>query len=140
MLNNQDFLFHLTPQTNLILYSHIVDHKTLKVLVKNVSDRPLYISYRHKLGHLLDMAYNNYFPMDTQFSYALAAVLPSLYSFSNVSARPILLPTDYLMETILKNRIRVYGNINTVKQISDLVAEYPSIWKSQGFVQIPPKQ
>ena len=27
-----------------------------------------------------------------------------------------------------------------MRQISDLVAEYPSIWKSQGFVQIPPEQ
>ena len=44
------------------------------------------------------------------------------------------------METVLENGIRVFGDTDAVKQISDLVAEYPSIWESQGFVQIPPER
>lgn len=123
LLNNRDFLFHPTSLANLTFYSHIVDHKTLKVLVKNVSDQPLCVSRQHKLDHLLDIAYNNCFPMDTQSAYKLAAVLSSSHSFSNVSVGPILLSADYLMETIFNNQIRVYGNTNIVKQISDLVTE-----------------
>lgn len=63
--DNRDFLFHPTPQANLTLYSHIMDYETTKILVRNASDRPLRIPRRHKLGHLLDMAYENCFLMDT---------------------------------------------------------------------------
>lgn len=41
------------------------------------------------------------------------------------------------MEIVLDNEVKVYGNASTVKQIANLIAEYPVIWKSQGFVQIP---
>ncbi len=44
------------------------------------------------------------------------------------------------METLLDNRIKVYGDAATVKQIANLLAEYPTIWKSKGFVQIPPEK
>lgn len=60
-----EFFFHPITQAKLTLYSHIVDHETLKILVKNASDRPLYILRRHKLGHLLDIAYDNYCLVDT---------------------------------------------------------------------------
>lgn len=41
------------------------------------------------------------------------------------------------MKTQLKNGVRVYGDKVAVSEISKLVAEYSSIWESQGFVQIP---
>lgn len=42
--DNRDFLFHLTTQTNLTMYTHIVDYETSKVLVRNTSNQPLHIS------------------------------------------------------------------------------------------------
>lgn len=36
--DDRDFLFHPATQTNLTLYTHIVDHETSKVLVRNTSD------------------------------------------------------------------------------------------------------
>lgn len=44
------------------------------------------------------------------------------------------------METVLHNGIRVFKDSNVVRQIADLVAEYPSIWKSQDFVRILPER
>lgn len=38
LLDDQNFLFHPATQTNLTLYMHIVDHETLKVLVRNTFD------------------------------------------------------------------------------------------------------
>lgn len=38
LLDNQDFLFHSTPQANLTLYSYIIDYETSKILVRNASD------------------------------------------------------------------------------------------------------
>lgn len=123
-----------------MLYNHIVDHETSKVLVKNASDRPLRISQHHKLGHLLDITYDNCFLVDTQLAYDSAIFLPSLQSFSDLSTRSLPSLVDSLMEIVLDNWIKVYRNAATVKQISELVSQYPSIWKSQGFVQIPPEQ
>ncbi len=137
--NDRNVLFHPTPQANLTLYSHIMAYETSKVLVRNSSDLPLCILRRHKLGHLLDIAYENCFLTDTRSAYDAASVPPSS-PFSNLGAGPTLPPTDTLMEKVLKNRIRVFENANAVRQISDLVAEYPSIWESQGFVKIPPER
>ena len=41
------------------------------------------------------------------------------------------------METILDNGVRVYGNKHAVTLLAELVAKYPSIWESEGFVRIP---
>lgn len=128
--DDRDFLFHPTPQANLTLYSHIMDYKTTKILVRNASDRPLRVLRRHKPGHLLDKAYKNCFLMDTQSIYDAVSVPPSSHSFSNLSAGPTLLPADTSMETVLENGIRVFGDASAVKQISDLVARYLSIWES----------
>lgn len=59
LLDNCEFLFHLTTQANLTLFMHIVNHQTSKVLVKNVSNKTLCIPYHHKLGHLIDIIYDN---------------------------------------------------------------------------------
>lgn len=127
LLNNQDLLFYLTPQVNLILCSHIIDYKAQKILVKNTSDWPLYVPSWQKLSHLLDIAYDNCFFWDIWTAYDSATISSSSHLFSNLSARFTLLPTDFPMETLLDHGIRVYRDASAVKQISDLVAEYPSI-------------
>lgn len=71
------------------------------------------------------MAYKNCFLIDTQSTYNAVFITPSLHSFSNLSTGPTLPLIDALMETILKNRIRVFRDTSAVKQISNLVAEYP---------------
>lgn len=39
--NDLDFLFHPIAQANLTIYAYIIDHKTTKVLVRNIFDCPL---------------------------------------------------------------------------------------------------
>lgn len=41
------------------------------------------------------------------------------------------------METKLHNRVKIYKDTHAVAQLAQLVATYPSICKSEGFVQIP---
>lgn len=84
------------------------------------------------------MAYDNCFLIDTQFVHDSAIFRPSSHSFSDLSARPPLSLVNSLIKTVLDNGIKVYGDIVAVKQISELVFQYLSIWESQGFVQIPP--
>lgn len=67
--DNRDFLFHPATQTNLTLYTHIVDHETSKVLVRNTSNRPLRISCRQKLGHIVDIRYDNCFLADANSAF-----------------------------------------------------------------------
>lgn len=119
--DNQNFFFHSTKQANFTFYSHIVNHETSKVLVKNASDRLLHIPRYYKLGHLLDIAYNNCFLVNTQLAHDSAAFLPSSQSFSDYSAGPPPSLVDSLMETVLDNEIKVYRNAAAVKQISELV-------------------
>ena len=125
--DNQDFLFYSTPQAILTFYSYVMDYETSKILIRNPSDRSLHVPRRHKLGHLLEMAYKNCFFINTQSAYDAASVPPSSHSFLDLSAGSTLPPVDASMETVLNNGIRVFGDASVVKQISDLVAEYLSI-------------
>ena len=138
--NDRDFLFHPSAQTNLTLFTHLVDHQTSKVLVRNTTRDTLRILHRHKLGHLIDIAYENRFLADTHSVCDAATSPPSSQHLSNHDAGSSLLPTDASLETVLSNGFRVYGDSTAVEQIAELVAEYPTIWESQGFVQIPPER
>lgn len=50
------------------------------------------------------------------------------------------MPTNPSIERILDNGVRVYGDEHAVTLLSQLVPKYPSIWKSEGFVQISPER
>ena len=128
--DNHDFLFHPATQANLTLFTQIVNHQTSKVLIKNTSSETLCIPRRHKLGHLIDIAYDNCFLTDTQSAFD-AATSPTLsYRPLGRSDKPLFLLTDPSLETVLDNRVNVYGDAATIKQIADLVAEYHTIWES----------
>lgn len=74
--DNRDFLFYLAPQANLTLFMYIVNHQTSKILVRNVSNESLHIPCRHKLGHLIDIVYNNCFLTNTQSALNTATSPP----------------------------------------------------------------
>ena len=132
--SDRNFLFYPTTQANLTLYAHIVDHTTTKVLVSNTSDRLLRILRCQKLGHIVDICYENCFSVDAQATFNSVAFPPRAQSFFNLHAGVALAPTDTLMETQLDNDVRIYGDKAAVREISKLVAQYPSIWESEGFV------
>lgn len=105
-----------------MLYNHIVNHEASKLLVNNPSDRPVYISRRHKLGHLFDIAYDNCFFVDTHFLHDSTTFLLSLQSFSDLSIGSSLSLVDFLMETVLDNGIKIYGDMAAVKQIGTAIS------------------
>ena len=51
----------------------------------------------------------------------------------------IIPPADVGLEIELSNGIKIYNNRQAVENIICLVNEYPSIWESLGFVQVPPE-
>ncbi len=63
--NDRDFLFYSATQPNLTLFTYIVNHQMLKVLIKNASNESLHIPHYHKFGHLIDIVYDNCFLTDT---------------------------------------------------------------------------
>ena len=138
--DDKDFLFHPTAQPNLTLFAHIIHHDTSKVLVRNTSDCLLRISRRQKLGHVVDIRYNNCFLTDVESAFYSATIPPQTAPFFEHKLSWAPTPTDPSMETTLDNGVRVYRNEDAVMLLSQLVAEYPSIGKSEGFVRIPPER
>ncbi len=138
--DDRDFLFHPSAQINLTLFTHFVDHQTSKVLVRNTSSQTICVPRRHKLGHLINIAYENCFLINTHSIHDAATSPPSSQHLSSHDAGSSLPPTDSFLETVLSNEVRIYGDSAAVKQIAELVAEYPTIWESQGLVQIPPER
>lgn len=73
--DNQDYLFYPVTKTNLILYTHNIDYKTSRVLVKNTFNQPLHILCQQKLYHIIDICYNNCFLADANTAFYAAAFL-----------------------------------------------------------------
>lgn len=138
--DNRDFLFYPATQANLTLFTYIVNHQTSKVIVRNTSSEMLRIPRRHKLSHQINIAYDNCFFTNIQSALDTAISLPLSYWPLGHNDKPPLLPTDSFLETVLNNEVNIYGDAAAIKQIADLVAEYFTIWESQGFVQIPPEK
>ena len=115
LADDRDFLFHPTTQANLTLFTHLINHKTSKVLVRNDSSQTLQIPRRHRLGHIVDIAYENCFLADA-YSVRNAAISPSsLQHLPNLNTSSSFFPNNSSLETILGNGIKVYGNATAVR-------------------------
>ena len=137
LLDNSDFSFHPTTQANLTLFAYIIHDDTKKILVKNTSNRPLRISRCQRLGHIIDIRYNNCFLADAKSAFNSAIVPSQTTSFFEHELSYILTTIDPSMETTLDNEVRGYGDEHKVALLAQLVAKYFSIWESKGFVQVP---
>lgn len=136
--DSRDFLFHLSPQAHLTLYAHLVDHSTSKVLVRNDADHPVQIPRHHKLGCVTELPYESCFAASVGHEAASSPPisLPLFHERSGIT----IPPNGTSLETELPNGIKIYGDKDAVEQITRLVNEYPSIWESSGFVQVPPER
>ncbi len=132
--DDQDFLFHPVTQANLTLFTHLVNHQTSKILVKNTSSQVLHILRRHKLGHLVNIAYKNCFLVNIHSAFDAVISPPLSEHLSDHNSSPFLLSTDPSLEIVLSNGVKVYGDATAVKQIAELVVEYITIWESHSFV------
>lgn len=71
-----DFLFYPTPQPSLTLFAHIMHYETKKILVRNTFDRPFRISRCQRIGHVINIWYNNCFFGDVKSTFYLVTVPP----------------------------------------------------------------
>lgn len=78
--------------------------------------------------------------MDAQATLDFMVFPPRAQPFFDLHAGIVLALTDTLMETQLNNGVRLYGDEAAFREISELVAQYLSIWESESFVQIPPER
>ena len=122
------------------MFAHIIHYDTTKVLVQNTSDQPLRIPRRQKLGHVVDIRYDNCFLADAKAALNSATVPPLTAPFFKYEPSCAPIPTNPSMEKILDNRMKVYGDKHAATLLVRLVAEFPTIWESQGFFQIPPER
>lgn len=128
----RNFLFYLSLQQNLTLYSHFLNHSSTKVLIYNNTNHVVKIPLHHRLGCVTKLPYKSCFA--TSVDLDVASTTPTLlvifYDRNGIS----IFPAKEL-ETELPNGIKIYGNKEAVDIIMQLVNEYSSIWKSSDFVQ-----
>ena len=135
--DSRDFLFSPTPQQHLTLYSHLLDHTSTKVLVRNEVGHAIKILLHHRLGCVTKLPYESCFAILADLDVASTApTLPTIFHDCN----EISIPPAGNMETELPNGIIIYEDKEAVDAITRLVDNYSSIWKSSGFVQIPPER
>ena len=59
--DSRDFLFQPFPQVHLTLYSHLLDHTSSRILVRNDADRSIQIPQSHRLGYITEIPFENCF-------------------------------------------------------------------------------
>lgn len=59
--DNRDVLFQPLAQSNLTLFSHLVDDTTSGILVCNKSQRAIHLPRKQKLGLVIEVFYENCF-------------------------------------------------------------------------------
>ena len=133
--DDRDFLFNPNPYSHIILFSHILNNLTCRILVRNTSHRSVLLPRRQQLGTLTKVSYDNCFQVSLYPE--LAEHPPTTPNYQDGISMLALEPD---LKTCLANRIRVYGQPLAVQKISDLANEFPSIWEPSGFVQIPPER
>lgn len=121
LLDDRDFLFHPTAQTNLTLFTHIIHLKTTKILVKNTSDQPLRILRRQRLGHVIDIHYNNCFLADARSDFNSVTVSPKVAPFFKHKPSCIQTSTNPFMKTRLDNEVGIYGDKYAVTLVKRLL-------------------
>lgn len=132
--DNREFLFYLVAQANLTLFAHIINRETIKVLFGNTSDRLLCISRQQKLGHFVDIRYNNCFLVEVKFALHFEVFSLRVLAFFKLEYFCTPTPTDSSMKTRLDNGVRVYGDKQAVVLVVYLIAKYLMIWELGGFV------
>ena len=172
-LPDRDYIFEPVQQKDLTLYIYLVDSYIAGVLVKNKTDKPIYIPKRLRLGILCEVDYKNVFfttsdddtPNDSGNDGLLKALLPKpsiskpkkpattnwikkaaiLATVASINITSSLLhlvynattTTDLAKETKLPNGIMVYSNRHDTQLLSNLVDEFPTVWRDEGFVNVP---
>ena len=69
----------------------------------------------------------------TAAAFSISATMNSLLP----DQKPLAATQDLATEARLPNGVMVYGDAQARAQLADLVAEYPSVWKDEGFVKLP---
>ena len=135
LLDNQDFLFKPTLHSYQILFLHILNDSTQRVLVCNAFHQPVLLPRRQRLGILTEVLYDSYFQFVLYLE--LAKHPPGIPNYQ-VGIRVFTLEPG--LETRFAKGIWVYGGPLAIQKISDLVNEFFSIWKASGFAQILPER
>ena len=134
--DSRDFLFSSAPQQHLTLYSHLLDHTSTTVLIRNNAGHAIKIPLHHRFGYVTELPYESCFATSADLDVASTPpTSPTIFHDRNGIS--ILLAGD--MEIELPNDIKIYGDKEVVDAITRLVDDYPSIWESSDFVQILPE-
>lgn len=92
--NNHNFMFHPINQAKLILYTYIFNHITSKFLFSHIFDCLLLISRYQKLGHIIDIYFENSFLANAQTIFNFVALSPKPQIFFDLHTEIGRVPTN----------------------------------------------
>lgn len=108
LLDTCNFLFHHSPQQQLTLYSHLLDHTSCQVFVQNNANCPIQISRNHRLDCMTEILYKNCFA--TSIGYNILTTPPKLSLLFHKRNGIIIPPANKRLETEFPNGIKIYGD------------------------------
>ena len=105
--------------------------------MRNNANHAIKIPTHHRLGCVTKLPYENCFATSADLNVASTPpTSPTIFHDRN----GISIPPTRDLEIELPNGIKIYGDKEAVDAITCLVNEYPLIWESSGFVQVPPER
>ena len=126
IFEKKDFLFEPDSNVNFIMCSHILDISIKRILVKNEIEHAIKVFRRYRLDQISEIDCDNCFQI---FETDLA--------IRSSKERTVISSIDFAdMKVRLFNESMIYDNDETRTAFAGFIAEFLSLWKDRGFIDI----
>ncbi len=152
--SDRDFLFE-PSDSNASLFAHAIDASTNCIMAKNDSPQSIKISRNARLGRITEIQYPNAFHVDSDIrdyaerkptrshkeSWFKRVLKAAMLAYTAVAAVSSNSGRGKSADVVLSNGITIHDSTpQAVTAFSDLVDQYPDLWKSEGFAKLPEDQ
>ena len=158
VLDDRDFLFESTKEANFILFHHIVDSYTNKIMIRNDSFNAVKISKNFCLKFVIELTYDDCFQIEFSEIYRIMTVskrnwikqsktvatnfilLLSSKTISHQFEVQAIFQFENFKKCKLSNEIMIYEDQNSIHVYIKLMNKFFALWHDEDFINISKEQ
>ncbi len=158
LLSNRDFLFESFSEVSISIYAHVIDVRTIDVIIRNESAKLIKISRNFKLEITQKIQYDDCFYASQKHQFTiqifkknqmiknlkaeltLEIVDRSRSSSKNSKMQISVNQIDEKFEEKIFFDVIVFEDENEKQKFDKLINEFSKIWKDERFIDVSEKQ
>ena len=134
----RDFFFEFDRSANFIMYAHILDVNTRKILIMNETKHIIKVSRRHRLNHVSKINCDNCFQIsETNLAIRFSKKRKSIFAHATINNSSFISSIDLADKKVrLFNESMIYDNDETRTAFANFIAEFLSLWDDRDFIDV----